>query len=115
MYHKNSEYWVDFQPFFIYSAVFIDHLLYAGLQRYHGAKGARQTQAFPLGAYISICPGDILTQMYIKNNVCKIDLMMSALKSAFPSGILTFVNGTSIPSISVASNLKLSSLFLFLS
>lgn len=48
----------------------------------HGEKSARQTQAFPLGAYIFSCPLGILAQMfhlYIKNS-CKIKVIITTLK-----------------------------------
>ena len=62
---------------------------------------------FLLGAYIHSFPGDILIQIHIKNNACKIELNISTLKSAFPSGILISVNDTSIPLVPKASNMKL--------
>lgn len=56
--------------------------------------------------------GDILTQIHNKNNACKIGLIISTLKSAFPSGIPISVNGTSIFPVPRAPNIKLLCLLL---
>lgn len=59
----------------------------------------------------------ILTQMfqlYIKNNSWKIEVIISTLKLAFSPGMLTSVNSTCISLVPEASNIKSSTLSIYL-